>query len=201
MRLREFFIHIIMFGLLISGLFIYTEKVYASGSDLTNIMQNWDGYEDADTEVISDEGASGFVINAIEILICIGIYLVFSANFIIIAIDLLYIGVPPIRTLLWNESKSVSLVEGKTNIEKSGKQIISDDLKYAVLKLQKEIESSENSNGKIVSKSSLATNYLKRKSIILVLLSAIIILLITSGVFLETGFNVGEAVLKMLGVK
>lgn len=238
MKLRKFFTYLILFVVLVSGLFTCSERVYASGSDLTNIMQNWDGYEDADTEVISDEGASGFVLSMIEFAISAGIYVIFVLMFIQTCIDLLYIVAPLLRNLLYDYNndptvitdtrKGTSYQQGssgstvaemcenmKKNIEANFEMFegtvskeepkektpslrcfISDELKTLVKKYNTVIYNGQ----QIDNKTSIITKYFKLRAITMILIVVVVMLLIVSGVFLGTGFNIGKAILKVLGV-
>ena len=164
-------------------------------------MSGWssDVVHDADQNVIRE---GGFLItNVTGTIVSVAVVLMFAAIFIITAIDLFYIVVPPARQLLLSKAKESGMsfetkqnaTEDKSVIGK-GLQLVSDQLKLTVNEFD-----CDNSRISADNKGFLLS-YLKKRSVSMILLAVCVMLLLGSSIFTDFGWNVGKAILsKLLG--
>lgn len=182
--MRKCFIYVITFMcILLAGFNKQIVTVHAN--DLTDVMHNWEDYNEPEEEAFEEGGLFDTIIVLIEYAVSIGIYVIFTLMFTQTAIDFIYIVIPPIRGYMIktpneNIGSSEEIKEGKKE-----KCFISQELKLLVL----------NNNTK---QGDLLSLYLKKRSVTIALLAIIVILLIASNIFFKTGFNIGEAIYKAI---
>lgn len=157
------------------------------------------------------EIGSSFARDVGGFIISIGVWGLIIGQFLMTMCDLLYITFPPIRGLLvgrnaFGGSSIVGAtgatnggpVEGKTNgvkdsatcggIDWSKRRFISMEL----VRLFK--------SGKQISSSQMIKLYFRRRLVFMIIFVVCVMLLVLSNVFMKTGMNVGEAVLRFVGL-
>lgn len=164
---------------LLKSVYLFKHPEFITASDIMDVMNNWDDY----TPVRASESSMNGVWWDISYVVSIGVIILFALIFVQIIIDILYIVVPPLRSKLFDESP-VSV--GDSGDEKYKKPIISDDLRHLLRDNEK--------------RKNLLKNYLKVRSVGLILLVVVVMLLVTSTIFMQTGFNIGYCFLKMFGI-
>lgn len=181
--MRRCFIYVITFMcILLAG--FNKQKVTIYANDLTDVMHNWEDYNEPEEEAFEEGGLFDTVIVLIKYAVSIGIYVIFTFMFAQTAVDFIYIAIPPIRGYMIktpneNIGSSEEIKEGKKE-----KCLVSQELKLLVLNNTKQGD--------------LLPSYLKKRSVTIALLAIIVILLITSNIFFKTGFNIGEAIYKAI---
>lgn len=181
--MRKCFIYVITFMcILLAGFNKQIVTVHAN--DLTDVMHNWEDYNEPEEEAFEEGGLFDTIIVLIEYAVSIGIYVIFTLMFAQTAVDFIYIVIPPIRGYMIktpNENMGSSEEIKEDNKEKC---LVSQELKLLVLNNTKQGD--------------LLSLYLKKRSVTIALLTIIVILLITSNIFFKTGFNIGEAIYKAI---
>ena len=197
----------------IIGLIIFVMNmptVHATG--LTDVMKDFSNNNTPDQDKM--EAGTSLIVGFFGTLTSAGILILFSASMLTTVVDLLYIGVPGLRTVLYNksaqginngntnnipnsigqQSANAWLNKGKTNTNsnsvastESTRCLISSELKS----LDTAGAFNKTTSGTIL------TQYLKIRVKAIILL-AICIVLLTSSIFTDCGINVGQFIFKYI---
>lgn len=164
---------------MLKSIYLFEYPKFITAGDITDVMNNWDAY----TPVSASESSMNDVWWSLTYIVSIGIIILFALIFVQVIIDILYIVIPPLRNKLLDETP-ISVGDG--NKEKYKKPLISDELRHLLRNSEK--------------RKNLLKNYLKVRSVSLILLVVVVMLLVTSNIFMQTGFNIGYCFLKMFGI-
>lgn len=164
---------------LLKSIYLFEYPKFITAGDITDVMNNWGDY----TSVSASESSMNSIWWYISYVISIGVIILFALTFVQVVIDILYIALPPVRSKLFNEDP---ISVGDSSEEKYKKPLISDELRHLLRNSEK--------------KKNLLKNYLKVRSVSLILLVVVVMLLVTSTIFMQTGFNIGYCFLKMFGI-
>ena len=181
-------------------------EVYrGSGEDeesLTDVMGSWGTRNKPDAETMQEvtswsQGTIGFLTSCI-------IWIIFAALFFTTACDLLYLGVPGVRNILYsnqqqngnqgqmlNNYNSQGQMQGAAN-QSTPKQrcLISADVKSILSVAQQQ---------GLTDSSMLMKLYFKKRAFSLGLIAFAMIVLLGNSLFTDMGMNIGGAFLKLLG--
>lgn len=169
-------------------------QIPVEASSLTDIMGEMGNQEVPEDNFLSD--ASSGITKFAGILISVIIYIFFALVALTTAIDLLYIVFPPIRSSLYpRDEQSSANYQGysvqaqyQNQVQQKRKKCwITNDLKKLLITCS------------LNNKKVLIVNYFKARMINIIFAVFVMILLVTTSVFTDTGMNIGKAILNFLG--
>lgn len=179
---------------------------------LNDVLRDWntDYSTGLNYEVEEDSDSSRFL-ELISMALSAGVIVIVGLQFVQTTIDLLYIGVVPIRPLLWSGGGNNPVgLSGNTTQSNMGVHVQSANNPTVTPNVQKEDKEKKplisdslrrtmkGSTG--LSSSQVAKLYLKDRVIIIILIIICVMLLVVSNVIYETGWNVAFGILKLFGL-
>lgn len=167
---------------------------------ITDVMQQRPGADTPDANAMWK--AQSLIGRTIGVALSVIMYIFFAMTFFTTACDLAYIGVPPIRALLYEPSNGGQVTD--TNVQaRRGRCLVSNELR-SLLGLGNATSAAPrggyNRYGGTaqfqtgMTNSNVALAYLKRRAVGVVLIVAVFMLLVTSTVFTDFGLNIGQMV-------